>query len=73
MQSSDPMQLIDGIPEMIYNEKLQRASDMHLRATQRVQNKFIQSDCFDSASVGSDISDDEFIKNEMTDVWRHET
>jgi len=73
MQSSDPMQLIDGIPEMIYNEKLQRAIDMHLRATQRVQNKFIQSDLFDSASVGSDISDDEFIKNEMTDVWRHET
>jgi len=28
---------------------------------------------FDSASVGSDISDDEFIKNEMIDVWRHET
>jgi len=73
MQSSDPMQLIDGIPEMIYNEKLQRAIDMHLRATQRVQNKFIQSDLFDSASVGSDISDDEFIKNEMIDVWRHET
>jgi len=66
LQDSTPICLIDGIPEHIRIELDIKAHAHIEREQEKIMQNFIDSDLFDSHSVGSDITAQEFIENE---VW----
>ena len=64
-QDSKPLRIIDGVTEFRYNDLMKKARDAYEREQERQMKAFINSDQFDKFSVGSDISAEEFIKNEQ--------
>jgi len=63
-QDSTPLRIIDGIGEFEHKAIQKKATDAYEAQQEARLKAFINSDQFDKLSVGSDISAEEFLKNE---------
>lgn len=63
-QESRPIKVIDGVTEQKLFSDMLKAQQDYERNKEKDMKKFINSDLFDSNSVGFDISEDEFLENE---------
>lgn len=63
LQDSKPLEIIDGVTETQRAEDMIKATQYYERLKEKQENNFLNSDLFDSKSVGKHISKKEFLKN----------